>query len=240
MERSSVFFLLIVFAVWRIGGMVLNDQISLDHLLLTKGASFEGSIKVPLLKPVSEIPCIQQCWPINLIKQGVCSEMWGHCFVKDNLQNHYWNHPSQGLEKIKGLAGIISTDFSMYRDYSIERQKWNCYKNRVIAYHWQQLFKNVIPTASWSTPQSYEWCWDGLPKKSVLAITTNGVVTDKEGYRLFIGGLDELIRQKDPIALVVCGHFFAWMERKYPNVQMIKIKSFGQLWNERKKMKLTA
>lgn len=226
-----------MFAKWRKGAGTVHNQLSLDHLLLTSGATFVGTINVPALKPVSEIPRIQHCLPINLIKQNEQGDLWGHCFVKDNIQNHYWNNPMQGLEKIQGLTGVISTDFSMYRDFTIEQQKWNCFKNRVIAYHWQQHCKNVIPTASWSTPQSFDWCWDGLPSKSVLAITTNGIVTDKEGYRLFIGGLDELIRQKDPIALVVCGHFFSWMERKYPNIKMIQIKSFGQLWNERKKLK---
>ncbi len=112
----------------------------------------------------------------------------------DSHQSCFWNNPFAHIDRLKELKGIVATDYSLFRDYSIAKQKWNCFKNRVIAYHWQQQGLNVIPTASWSIPDSFEWCWDGLPKNSVLGITTNGIATAKEGYRLFVLGLDELVK----------------------------------------------
>lgn len=215
--------------------MIKADQITLDHLLIQQGALFTGTLMVPSLSSIEDVPDMENCIPINLaIKAGGVGH-WGHCFVKDELQNKYWNSPYAYIPTLKNLEGVIGPDFSLYRDYSLERQQWNCYRNRVIAYHWQKNGINVIPTASWSTPDSFEWCWQGLPSNSALAITTNGIVSEKEGTRLFIIGLDELIQRKNPHSLIVCGHFFPWMQEKYPQVRMIRIKSYGQIWNERKK-----
>ncbi len=206
---------------------------SLEHLLILDKAIKIGKLGVPRLKPIREIPKIQKCLPINVVLSEKIQGVWGHCFIGDTRQNCFWNNPFANIDRLKKLKGIISTDYSLFRDYSIAEQKWNCFKNRVMAYHWQQQGLNVVPTASWSVPSSFEWCWDGLPKNSVLGITTNGIATAKEGYRLFVLGLDELIKRLEPIALIVCGSFFAWMSAKYPNTKMIRIKSFGQLWNER-------
>jgi hypothetical protein len=217
--------------------MKKEDQITLDHLLIQQGAPLVGSLHVPQLSPTQTIPNIKKCLPINIIDPKDGLKLWGHCFVKDVHQNKFWNDPLANVAPLQKLEGMISTDYSLYRDYSTNRQKWNCYRNRIIAYFWQQKGINVIPTASWSTQDSFEWCWEGLPQNSVLAITTNGISTDKEGLRHFILGLDEMIQRQNPIALVVCGHFFPWMEDKYPDIQMIKIPSYGQLWNEKKKMR---
>lgn len=157
--------------------MIKADQITLDHLLIQQGALFTGPLMVPSLSPIEDVPDMENCIPINLaIKAGGVGH-WGHCFVKDELQNKYWNSPYAYIPTLKNLEGVIGPDFSLYRDYSLERQQWNCYRNRVIAYHWQKNGINVIPTASWSTPDSFEWCWQGLPSNSALAITTNGIVS---------------------------------------------------------------
>lgn len=214
---------------------MLGNQMSLDHLLILKNACTVGILEVPQLEPIRKIPVISKCLPINLILSQNIQNVWGHCFVEDKRQNCFWNNPFFGIERLKKLKGMIAPDYSLFRDFPICEQKWNCCRNRVLTYFWQQQGLNVVPTASWSVPASYEWCWDGLPENSVLGITTNGIVTAKEGYRLFVQGLDALIVRLHPIALVVCGHFFPWMQKKYPKVRMIKIKSYGQLWNERKK-----
>ncbi len=215
---------------------MIGNQMSLEHLLILHETVKIGTLGVPQLRPVQEIPIIHKCFPINVIFSKKIKDVWGHCFIDDLHQSCFWNNPFAHIDRLKELKGIVATDYSLFRDYPIAEQKWNCFKNRVMAYHWQQQGLNVIPTASWSIPDSFEWCWDGLPKNSVLGITTNGIATAKEGYRLFVLGLNELVKRLEPIALIVCGTFFTWMSEKYPNIKMIQIKSFGQLWNERKKL----
>lgn len=71
-------------------------------------------------------------------------------------------------------------------------------------------------------------------KYPLLAITTNGIWTDPEAKRLFVGGVDALIQSKKPINLIVCGKIPSWLFAKYPEVNIIGIPSFGQQWHERR------
>ena len=46
----------------------------------------------------------------------------------------------------------------------------------------------MIPTPGFGPERTWEWCFDGLPMNSSVAITTNGTLDDPEARRLFIGG----------------------------------------------------
>lgn len=69
--------------------------------------------------------------------------------------------------------GFISTDFSLYRDYKDDILIWNGYRNRVMTYAMQKAGGSIIPTAGFGGEETWEWCFDGLPYNSVVAITTN-------------------------------------------------------------------
>lgn len=92
----------------------------------------------------------------------------------------------------------------------------------------------MIPTAGFGPERTWEWCFDGLPMNSSVAITTNGTLDDPEARRLFIGGIDALVYKKHPSNLLVCGKYPAWLDTKYPNVNVVGIPSFGQQWQKRR------
>lgn len=93
----------------------------------------------------------------------------------------------------------------------------------------QKINPNVIPTAGFGGENTWEWCFDGLPHDSTVAITTNGTLSDPEARRLFIGGVDALVQTINPYALVVCGNYPNWLNTKYPNVKIIPILNFSQM-----------
>jgi polysaccharide export outer membrane protein len=100
------------------------------------------------------------------------------------------------------------------------------------AYYLQQNGFNVIPVASWCLEEDIEWCFDGLPTNSSIAITTNGCKSSTYAKKIFFKGVEELIAQKNPSTLVVCGREVSELNEianvmYYPN--------FSQRWKERVK-----
>ncbi len=107
---------------------------------------------------------------------------------------------------------------------------WNCTRNRVMAYYLQKQGFNIIPVATWCHESDFEWCFDGLPEHSSIAISTNGCKTDPYSHKMFMMGVAELQRQKKPINLIVCGRPMPELEQ-YTNV--IYYPCFSQRMKER-------
>ena len=173
--------------------------------------------------------------PMNyMMSDRNISKNWYHCFVGDEQFERYWHNFYKYVPYIRSAKGLISTDFSMYRDIPEETQIRNCYRNRVMTYAMQKINPNVIPTAGFGGENTWGWCFDGLPKHSTYAITTNGGLSDPEACRLFIGGVDALVLTLEPYALIVCGNYPQWLNTKYPGVHIIQILSYSQMWSARR------
>lgn len=87
-----------------------------------------------------------------------------------------------------------------------------------------------MPFASWCIEEDLEWCFDGLPEKSSIAISTNGCLSSSYSRKIFLIGVEELVRQKSPSHLIVCGRCLSELEQ-YPNVYYYP--AFSQRWQER-------
>ncbi len=162
-------------------------------------------------------------------------DKWFHFFVDDTVSERVWKNFNRYKDLIRSASGLISTDFSIFRDYPEDVQIINCFKNRAVCYAMQKINRNTVPTAGFGGENTWKWCFDGLPENSAVAITTNGTLSDPEARRLFVGGIDALIHTVNPKNLVVCGKYPEWLNAKYPDVRITGILSYGQIWNGRKK-----
>lgn len=66
----------------------------------------------------------------------------------------------------------------------------------------------VIPTISWSTNESFEFCFDGIEEGSVVAISTLGSRKEKQ---LFLNGYFEMIKRIQPTNVLCYGKPFTEM-----------------------------
>lgn len=202
--------------------------------IYTETAVKVGKYGFPQLTEEHYIPT-NQVKPFNyLMSTKELDKYWVHCFCDDYQFERLWTGLNFYLQYILKLRGFISTDFSMYRDYSEDALIWNCYRNRCVAYAIQKAGGIMIPTAGFGPERTWEWCFDGLPMHSSLAITTNGTLGDPEARRIFVGGVDALVSIKQPCNLVVCGRYPSWLDKKYPNVNIVGIPSFSQQWQNRR------
>lgn len=135
---------------------------------------------------------------------------------------------------MKNVKGIISADFNLYRNYSDEVLIRNCRKNRLVDYALQQVGVPMIPAAGFAGESSWKWCFDSLPKNSTVAVTTN-TLYDKEAKRLFVDGINAMVKKNQPPAIVVCGKCPDWIEKKFSDIQVFEIPNYSKMWHERKK-----
>ena len=93
-----------------------------------------------------------------------------HFFLDDYRFESVWTKPDQGLSRVGRFWGALTPDFSLYCDWPTVAQLWNHYRRQWLGRYWQEHGIKVIPTVNWSTPDSYEWCFTGIPTGQIVAL----------------------------------------------------------------------
>lgn len=141
----------------------------------------------------------------NYVKQSQEFDKTVHFFLDDYQFERIWNNPKENLERLKKFKAVLTPDFSLYADMPLPMQIWNIYRARALGRYWQNNGLTVIPTLSWSTPDSYDFAVEGIPLGSTVAVSTVGVLTSDESLDLFKRGLFYMLEQVQPTVLLMYG-----------------------------------
>lgn len=128
-----------------------------------------------------------------------------HFFVDDYQFNRVWMRPDMYLRPLRSFAAVCSPDFSLYTDMPLALQLYNHYRKHWLGAYWQMHGITVIPTISWSTVDSYEWCFDGEPTHSIVAVSSVGCVHSAAEKRLFVMGYKRMVEQLSPSKVLFHG-----------------------------------
>lgn len=63
----------------------------------------------------------------------------------------------------------------------------------------------VVPTLSWAMPDSYRFCFDGVPSESVVAVSTMGAGQSERSDELWRMDMTEALRRLRPSCVLVYG-----------------------------------
>lgn len=122
-----------------------------------------------------------------------------HFFLDDYKFGAIWNDPDPRIQKLRNYKGVLSPQFSTYYTMPNAMQIYNTFRSRWCGAYLQANGITVIPTVSWGLPNSYIYCFDGIEKGSVVAVSTLGVKKEKE---FFMQGYNEMLRRIDPRAVI--------------------------------------
>ena len=136
---------------------------------------------------------------------GSCLHFGIHFYLDDYQFERVWTRPTRYVKLLRQYSCVLSPDFSLYTDMPIAMQIWNTYRSRLLGQFWQNNGINVIPTVSWSDERSYSFCFDGLPHRSVISVSTRGCVRQAEPRRLWQAGMVETIRRLEPTKILIYG-----------------------------------
>jgi hypothetical protein len=159
---------------------------------------------VPVLRATHSVP--DKLIPFNFaLSPKADNDGYVHFFIDDYQFDRVWRNPERYLPILSRYKGIVSPDFSLFIDMPIAMQIWNVYRNRVLAAYYTQAGIDVIPCVGWSGERSYDFCFEGLPKYSTLAISTNGCLSSKEGVYYFTKGFNRMLETLKPTAVISYG-----------------------------------
>ncbi|WP_317313220.1 DUF4417 domain-containing protein [Absicoccus porci] len=186
-----------------------------------------------------EMPIIHRCDVVpesligfNEVLSCRCYNHGVHMFIDDYQFERLWNHPKRYVNILKRFECVFSPDFSLYMDMPMAMKVWNTYRSRMIGQFFQKQGIKVIPTVSWAEPGTYDFCFDGIEKGSIVAVSTTGCIRDDSARNTWIDGMEEMIDHIHPSKILAYGQkidFEADIEVIwYGNHQLERVRKYGR------------
>lgn len=124
----------------------------------------------------------------------------------DSTNSGIWSDPYSALEVLKHFEGVVTPDFSTYADFPDPLKRWNTYRMRAYGLWLSTYGIQIINNVRWGEPETWEYCFDGLPSDSIFCIgTIASGLKEVSNRQPFTEGLLELISRKNPHTLIIYG-----------------------------------
>jgi len=177
-----------------------NDAYNLD---IMDNENVSDFWQMPIIKNDNFIP--SKLIGFNYAKSSKDKNTGIHFYLDDYQFERIWNNPADYVEILSKYECILSPDFSLYMDMPMPMKIWNVYRSRLIGQFYQNKGIKVIPTLSWAEKETFAFCFEGIPKGSIVSISTIGVKQNKEALKIWEDGVDELIRKIQPSTILIYG-----------------------------------
>lgn len=179
-----------------------------DNYLNLRKANYDGvgTLDIPEIIGMKDfnLPKFKQ---FNYVKSGKVDASEGVSFFLDDYQfERVWNKPEVYTQMLKKYKCVLSPDFSLFNDFPKAIQIFNHYRKHWVARYWQDNGIKVIPTIAWSDEDSFEWCFDGEPKNSVVAVSSLGCWSNAESKKAFMKGYEKMIEVLNPSKILIFCH----------------------------------
>ena len=188
-----------------------------------------GKYDIPVLRPIRikhperyQLIAFDEC---HLIPPKDRKKYIVHFFIYDYKFERVWTYVKKYTEYLRQFAAVIAPDFSQYRDMPRAMQIWNAYRCAFVAWWWQDAGLKVITDSHWSDYESYDYCFDGMPKGGCITVSSKGVyVEDRRIHRqqrddasiatesYFKSGLIAMLEKLQPSQVLWIGAKPEWLE----------------------------
>jgi hypothetical protein len=186
---------------------------------------------IPALKPCSFEPTSLEAWHDPRSRRRAAKNGGAiHFFLDDYRFERVWAHPETALDRVLEVGAALTPDFSLWPEMPLVAQIWQVYRSRWCGAYWQHHGVQVIPTAQWSTEESYDFAFDGLPRHSTIAVSSVGVMQNKQSQQRYRAGLLELVTRCEPTLLVSYGP----MPPNCADLPLPPVREFPTFWSHRR------
>lgn len=157
-----------------------------------------GEYDIPELMPVTDID-VDEWISFNFFKSCKAPERTGcHFFIDDYQFDRVWKFPETYAPIMKRFGVVCTPDFSPYSDFPKAIQLYNHYRKHWCGAYWQEQGAKVIPTITWSSPDTLEWCFDGEPVGGIVALSAVGMLDSETHKEWLLDGYAEMMRKLEP------------------------------------------
>ena len=129
-------------------------------------------------------------------------------FQYDKTINRIYNDIFTYVRKVYDFLAVTTPDYSAYTNMEPWVVEENVRHNLWVGAWLQYLGIKVIPTVTWADERTYDICFNYIEEGSIVAISTVGVINNKEA---FIKGFNEMIKRIKPSLVLVRGKIIEGM-----------------------------
>ena len=189
-----------------------------------------GEYDIPQLKPVKAVD-VEQWISFNYAKTRAHPQTEGiHFFIDDYQFDRVWKKPDTYTHLLSRFKAVCTPDFSPYSDFPKAIQLYNHYRKHWCGAYWQEHGMTVIPTITWSSPETLEWAFDGEPVGSVVATSSVGMFESEESKRWLLDGYKEMLEWLEPVKILWKGKIPDELADDLKSGLICQIASFNDKW----------
>jgi hypothetical protein len=140
----------------------------------------------------------------------------------------FWHEPDKYAAKLinAGVLGALGPNYSLWGDAPLAVKIWNSYRARSVTRYLQEAGIRVIPDVQTSGPESYDYCFAGIPKNAP-AIATQ-IATSSKTVEHIVGLRKELKHMidtllPDSLLLYVANNYEPIIEGIFPSQLQVVI-----------------
>lgn len=177
---------------------------------LVEGAIYEGDADIPCMINMKNIVIPKDCAPYTARKRLKNKNVFLHCFIHDFQFSNLITDTSKHVEEISTFDGMICPDPTISIGGSKTINQAQVYFSRAVGFYLQKNGVFAIPCVRWGDESTFKYCFLGVPKNYIVAISTHGCIMPcKENNNLlrniFIKGLPVMLNTLKPKYVVVYG-----------------------------------
>lgn len=176
---------------------------NLHHLTEFDPYQANGKYQMPSLRAERHIPT--RLIDFNTAIRSKINSATVHFYLDDSRFERVWHDPYRYLQILKRFDSVFTPDFSLFLDMPLAMKIWNIYRSRLIGQMMQQANLTVIPTVSWAEPETFEFCFDGLPSGGTVSISTVGIMRTEESRKVFERGFTTMVERITPSQIILYG-----------------------------------
>lgn len=189
--------------------MTTNESDFLNYLK-TGDMDFTGMYDVPTvkglkLKNLNKAELLGFNYATNPQNMKEHGNSMIHFFLPDSNIERVWNRPDDYIPVFNQYKALIQPDFSQYVGMPKAMLIWQHYRRMWLARYYQDRGLKVIAAPCWSDEESFEYCFDGMPKNSCLCISSVGCIQNPDTRNRFMLGFKETLNRLTPSQIILYG-----------------------------------
>lgn len=192
-----------------------------------------GEYDIPTLSPVQRVD-VEKWIPFNYVKGAKDAGKTGvHFFIDDYQFERVWRNPDAYTRVLAQFGAVCTPDFSPYADFPKAIQIYNHYRKHWCGAYWQSRGLTVIPTITWSSPDTLEWAFDGEPVGGVVATSAVGMFGSEEAKSWLLEGYAEMLNWLRPKMIIWKGRVPDELKADEESGLIVKTPSFTDKWEKK-------
>lgn len=178
-------------------------------------AAFQGKYGIVLIKKYTDtLP--DSFVTLHEINVSGSSTIGVVGFSYDYELERLTNNPQKYATKLRKYKCICEPDFSMKIGDPLGTVIGNAFKSHATAFCLQEHGCKVMPTMKWSSPESYEVCFDGYERGGAVIVSTIGAMKDERSRMYFKDGFREMLKRISPDSVALYGERNEWITGLMP------------------------